>query len=1244
MILRKLEVYGFKSFADRQVFSFAPGITAVIGPNGCGKSNVVDAFKWVLGEQAPSSIRSKGMSDVLYLDREGKEAVSYAEGSITFDNTAGALNFDAPEVVVTRRIHNDGRSDYLINNTGVRLRTLRDLFMGTGIGTRSYFVLEQGRITDIIKRSPIERRVIFEEAAGIGRYNQRRREAERKLASVEDSLNRVRDVVTEITRQIRSLRIQAGRARSYNEGSARLREIRILAGTIRYHDIHEELGVLAGRLSHMENEEVQALTAEEKAARLRKSSQNLRQRALEAVHRYRSVLQENEARVSGWRERIQDEKTRAVESRREAEEKTVEAGRFESGLEERRAEMDALNRRLEEAATARKVFASLRTSKTEELEDATTAVLDLDRSLEALRRESLEKDRDRARLSNRLGTVRVRRGNLEGSLDRLSRRSQDLKAQLARISTDRQSAEVRSENVTSTLAEARETLLGARSDLKAAREHLEHLDGGIAEARIELRERQGRLEILKTLEASREGMGEGARFLLEEAQPQGPESEVSAVLGLLGDHLDVAPAHARAVERALGKDVEALLTRNLDGALEAAETLEQRGKGGATFWPVDREVQDLAGAEDPGIDPGIDTVLDLPGVVGWAPDLVRERGQSTGGIRALLRDVILVQDRDAALRLLAEGWTDTFRLVTLAGEIFGPLNRVVAGESVQGGGLISRRVEVQRVEKEIETLEVTVVELEEERQLASKTLAERVEAEALAQEQLQQQDLERVRRTKEVDDLCRREMDLEEEVKVGEDEAALMNEDLDRIKEEARRLEEETGSLEERLAEIKRQTSWLETLRAGSASRLDAMKTEVERVESACVGAIRRETELGNILHQILERISEMEHGRSRLTTEARCLRDRAARSDEETGILEGKIQETVDTQVRWKNLLRQAEGELDASESHLEAALRDEEEARKVLEKVRSAREEDRIRQGELRTRLESLVERLASEEDIDIVAVAQEKGNPPGRSNQDATGSEAPEDSAEDSAEDPAAPDLAELDEEAIRLKRKLDRLGPVNAQAITELEELEKRDAFYREQERDLTQSQKALEDIIRRINRRSRQIFLETFNTIRAEFRSIFRKLFGGGRGDIRLLDEDNVLESGVEIVAQPPEKGAKSIDMLSGGEKVMTTTALLFAIFTAKPCPFCLLDEIDAALDEANIQRFLDLLEGFLSRTQFIIVTHNKRTIAEADVIHGITMPKAGRSRRVSVKFEDGEVRTKDRTTPVFALETPDVPV
>ena len=733
MILRKLEVYGFKSFADRQVFSFAPGITAVIGPNGCGKSNVVDAFKWVLGEQAPSSIRSKGMSDVLYLDREGKEAVSYAEGSITFDNTAGTLNIDAPEVVVTRRIHNDGRSDYLINNTGVRLRTLRDLFMGTGIGTRSYFVLEQGRITDIIKRSPIERRVIFEEAAGIGRYNQRRREAERKLASVEDSLNRVRDVVTEITRQIRSLRIQAGRARSYNEGSARLREIRILAGTIRYHEIHEELGGLAGRLRTMESEEIQARGAEEKAARLRESNQTLKQQAVEAVHRYRSVLQENEARVSGWRERIQDEKSRAVQSRREAEEKTGEAGRFESGLEDRRAEMDALNSHLEEAATARKVFASLRTNKAEELEDAATAVLDQDHDLEALRREALEKDRDRARLSNRLGSVRVRRGNLEGSLDRLSRRSLDLKGQLARISVDRQSAEVRSENVTSSLAEAREALHLARADLKSAREHQEHLDGRIAEGRIELRERQGRLEILKDLEASREGMGEGARYLLDEAQAQASESEARTVLGLLGDHLDVAPAHARAVERALGKDVEALLTRSIDGALEAADTLEHRGKGGAAFWPVDREVQDLDRPED--------RVPDLPGVVGWAPDLVRERGRSSGGIRALLRDVILVEDRDAALRLLAGGWTDTFRLVTLAGEIFGPLSRIVAGESIQGGGLISRRIEVQRVEKEIETLESAGVGLEEERQGALKILAERVEVEALAQERLQHQDL-----------------------------------------------------------------------------------------------------------------------------------------------------------------------------------------------------------------------------------------------------------------------------------------------------------------------------------------------------------------------------------------------------------------------------------------------------------------------------------------------------------------------
>ncbi|MBN2492826.1 MAG: chromosome segregation protein SMC [Planctomycetes bacterium] len=1203
MILRKLEVYGFKSFADRQTFHFAPGITAIIGPNGCGKSNIVDAFKWVLGEQAPSSLRSKGMTDVLHLDREGKEAVAYAEGSITFDNTSGLLHYDAPEVVVTRRIHRDGHGEYLINNRPVRLRTLRDLFLGTGIGTRSYFVLEQGRITDIIKRSPVERRVIFEEAAGIGRYNQRRREAERKLQAVDDSLRRAHDVIGEISRQIRSLRIQAGRARSYNETAARLGEVRIQAGALRYLELVADVNAVARRLEAEADEEEQARVAERTAAARREAGDRLRQSAAEAVHRYRAAVHDNEARIQAAREAIAGETDRAAQARAEAADRRAEAERIEAALEAFRRELAELDQGHREAVRARRVFGTLRYRKAAELEDAAEAYRAVVEELDELRREGYERDRRRAELTNQSSALRVRAGSLEGGLERLRRRRHELDAQRARLAAERTSAEGRSASLGSTLAEARQALHEAERAQREARRELADLERQLAEERVNLRERHGRLAVLKDLEAAREGMGAGARYLLGRAAPQGSGSPApDGVLGCLADALEVDPAYARAVEKALGDDAEALLTVDAGGALAAADTLKQQRKGGAVFWPVEAPVG-APPARAEGFGRG------HTGFVGWAPELVQVRDPRFRGALELLADVVVVDSRAAALALRPEAIARGVRLVTLEGEIFGPLARIAAGESVRAAGLISRRAEVQRLEREIADSGRRVAALEAQRAGLQGRSDESERALAQAHEQLRDRDLDRARHLKEVDELCSRERDLEEERRIGEEEAAEMGRELEALRAEERDVAAAIAAEQRRLEAIQARERWLATERGAAGRRLGGMRSEVERIEAVSVATGRRETELHYRKHQMLERISEMDHGRARRREEAHDREAAAGAGAERIRELEARLEGLGAEGVRWERLLAQAEQALQDAAADHGAALCAEEEARAALDRVRQVRAEDRIREGQLRTRLEALVERLEEEAGIDLVAHAAAGGAPAG------------------------AADLEALEEEAAQLKRKLDRLGPVNAAAIGELADLERRERFYLEQEQDLVASKRVLEDIIRRINRRSRQIFLETFNAVRAEFRAIFRKLFGGGRGDIRLLDEDNVLESGVEILAQPPEKGAKSIDMLSGGEKVMTTTALLFAIFTARPSPFCLLDEIDAALDEANIQRFLDMVSGFVARTQFIIVTHNKRTIAEADVLHGITMPKAGRSQRISVKLENHEVRPAGRTLP-----------
>ncbi|MCZ6794463.1 MAG: chromosome segregation protein SMC [Planctomycetota bacterium] len=1249
MFLKKLELLGFKSFVERTDFHFHRGVTAIVGPNGCGKSNIVDAFKWIFGEQSAKGLRGSEMKDVIFNGTQTRKPAGYAEVTVVFDNEDGFLDIDYAEVAVTRRLFRSGESEYLINKQKCRLKDIRELFLDTGIGQTSYSILEQGKIDVLLQSSPADRRVIFEEAAGISRYRLKKAETLRALVRVEDNLSRLQDIVDEGEKRIRRVKLQATKARKYKEHSDRLKELRVRVALEDYHQSVEERTDLAfglywakaraGRLADLERRLASGLDDHlEKRQTLLERVKTVR----EHVAQQRSASERIQERLEQCRERLTElaDNEKKKKSDLEATEEGVD--KLRRSLEEEREKLAALERDVQEKkARVEELAAELKARQ------AAHGAMQLE--LQARKDEVVEAIQSRARIANALVQVSSETDNLRSRGERLHNSVDGFRREL-------ETCHARQEEVREELRRVdvrKEAVSREQDEIQVAADRLEKeitkLEDELSRRQEELHRKSSRLDVLESFEERLDGVATGVADLLRCEEEISPAARS---LGMVASLLRVDRQHARAVEAALGVQAQALVVETQEGALALLDFARRKGIAGVQVIALDR-VDHVA----PEVFPR------QGGVLGSLRDVVDVSENLRELFDRLLANVVLVEDLSTAVALARNGLRP-FRLATLLGEVIEPWGGLsLAGDAERG--LISRRSEMEELKVEVEELEQLChglrQDLSRQRERLGRT-RDTLEAKRASVEGFERQALSLDSAVEQQQGEAGR---LEREIQVGRSELEEIEREL-AVRGELRAAHEvEARAIDRHREETERAVVQLEERLGESTRDLERLGERVaqNRLERA------QAEEQGEGLREILKRQSLNLEERERHTQDLRQEIESFARRGAET-------QETLDRSTseleavgeREVELASQLEGleEEDRSLVALEKGFRREmERVRTRVAEVTQERGELQLRDQEERHRRNTILERIDEQYGIDLKGLLEKAGReaeeelPPAseeipgeepsgdedgmveraRAESDApavdaatagagetpAGVESSKVSAPVSEEETYLLPLADWDRDAAHeeikaLQEKIRRLGNVNLDALEELEELEERHRFQHSQRSDLHEGEKKLRGIINEINRKSREMFLDTFGKVQEHFNELFRKSFGGGRAELVLEESEDVLEAGIEIVARPPGKKLTSLSLMSGGEKTMTTIALLLAIFRTRPSPFCVLDEVDAPLDDSNVERFIVLLKDFVVQSQFIIIPPNHHTRAEASMLYGVTTQERGVSKKVAVEL------------------------
>ena len=1227
MHLKRLEAFGFKSFADKVVFDFEPGVTCFVGPNGCGKSNVVDAVKWVLGEQSAKSLRGGEMLDVIFNGSANRKALNFAEITLTFDNASGKLPLAAPEVSVARRLFRSGESEYLINKAQCRLRDVRELFWDTGIGTSSYSIIEQGRIAALLEANSKDRRVLFEEAAGIHKYKERKRIALRKLERVEQNLARLNDLLGEIERNLKSVTRQAEKARKASDISQKLRQTKL---DILLHDTFASDAALREITASMNlaSERVGKLSEELGLSQVRTVEEQTRMGELDVrlsesqniLSSARSRLERLEAEIEAERRSIEDLTTQALRAREAAK----AAGERASAISYERERVEFEFARSQENLNGLESrISSL--SKTVSTEQEARQLLS--NALESARRHAIDALGRRTQLSDTLVRAEMELGSLEYRV----RKSH---AQMTKAEDQLRFAQAESEEVRERMRAVqhrRETLETEQGGLRTLQtrtdDELGRLARGSQEMERELEGKRSRLTALEGLRESGEGLSPGVRAVLTQLRAELNLSD--AVHGLVADCLGVDPALEHAIEAALGGHVESLVVDMAQAARSFAARLSEHELGRATFISLDDAGYETSATRS-NYDAGEASPMAAPGCLGRASDLVTcdERYQPVA--EALLGDVLVFDTEQNALAACASGNGKDFgyRRVSLGGEFIERHGIYSGGRNkAQRLGLIGRKNEIARLGVQMDELRLRI-----------QALAERT---AFLEKRAQRLGRDQERIGADLTALSHSQTELKSMLLAIEREESRSAEEKNLASQEIHELEAERTAHAERVMEMKQDLENAKRIESESGTVVQARETDVARSEAALSASREQLADIERECATLRERVNALEREAQGLSAQFAERRDENHR-EEQRGIA---LEERRDLSVSVVSEKDRTRGELSAliesSSAETFSLQEQKDEARGAFEQARGqereiateqekAREElssVREREVNLRLRLESKLETARSEFQLDAMAELATRGGPPVfsgiRKTEDAAQVEEggqPED--EQSGTD--ADGLGRAIELVRQLEEKLARLGPVNMYALEEMQELEKRFGFLKVQSEDLESARASLRDVTARINRRSRTLFQETFEAVKLHFNEIFRKLFGGGKADLVLEEGEDILEAGIEILARPPGKEISSVTLLSGGEKTMTMIALLFAVFRSRPAPFCILDEVDAPLDEANVDRFNLIVREFMDQSQFVIITHNKKTMSHADVLYGITMPEPGVSKRIAIKFSEIE--------------------
>ena len=1183
MRLEKVILDGFKSFADKTEFIFSAAVTGIVGPNGCGKSNVVDAVKWVFGEQSAKSLRSGRMTDVIFSGNASRKPAGCAEVSLFLSNTAGTesgrLPIDADEVQITRRIYQSGDSEYRINNKLCRLKDVRELFMDTGVGVRAYSIIEQGQVERLLSASSVERRVIFEEAAGISKYKAHKEEALRKLERTEQNLLRLADIVSEVASRLRSVKLAAGKARSYVQYTQRLKELQVNYSLAEFDKIYKTAAQKKAALDEAEkNFAVSAAEVARHDALLgeigrqiidTENSINCTDNSLVAVQ---SKIEQQMQRIEFLRTRIKELEQRkaaaVARAQQLAEQKsefTIDLEKYQAQQQENEQSFEQCNLDIEQTSREIADINAKCSSLEAELEDEKSGIIDIVRHT--------------AQLHNELQSISVYRTNLSSQKERLAGRAQVAGAELEKLLTDKAQCDARLNDIETVIADLTKNLDNKRKESDVCVGRAEADKKRLANSKEARSALASELAVLTDMENRREGVKAGAKRILEN------QSQFDYVEGILADIITAHIDYAAAVEAALEDKTDAVVIASTEKLLAGKDAIDKLD-GRVHFISADK------------IEPFVNTddLSMLSGVKGRLVEFVNYQPKHASLVWALLGKTLIVDSIEKSVQL-TETLGPDYKFVTLKGEFAAGDGFIKLGPLGRAAGLISRKSRLRQLQDTITNITNEI-------------------------DTLQSQIDESIRTGDHLTKLCK---DLRTSVYEANTEKTQINSKLAALEESIKRLSEEqpliTGEidqLEKQIAqsvqkeyESKQKLQELETVNSQRNARINQLQGDYSNLKGSQQTLSDKLTNLKVSLGQIAEHRQSLIQTIQSLQTqlaanagavaaaesEIKSCADQALAAQSDILVSESAVSELFSEKDRKQQsssqLHIQIEGLLAEQKSN-EQTLRDKRAQQSQIEQQIN---ELKIEIGQLDVRQQDLTARVRDELQLDLLQSYQNYQD--------------------------TAVDWEKVREEIAELRGKIERLGNVNIDAIQEQQDLEQRHSFLSTQVEDLNSSKGQLQQLINRLNKVSREKFLETFELVRGHFQQIFRKLFGGGKADIVLeaAPDMDVLDAGIEIVARPPGKETRSISLLSGGEKAMTAIALLFSVFKAKPSPFCFLDEVDAALDEANNERFDAIVREFQKESQFIIITHSKRTMSVTDMLYGVTMQTQGISKRISVNFD-----------------------
>ena len=1191
MFIKSLELIGFKSFAEKTEIQLGDGITSVVGPNGCGKSNIADALMWVLGESNVRNLRGQKTTDVIFNGSDKKRALGMAEVSLTLDNSCGTLPISFNEVTVTRRVYRSGEGEYFINKSRCRLKDIYELFLDTGIGREAYSFISQGEIDAILSAKAEDRRELVEEAAGIKKYRYRREEAIRKLEKTQSNLHRVSDIMSEIGGQLEPLAEQAEQARNYEELQKRLNEIEIgllIRDLRRFAESLEEVRRSkegsAGKI-----EELDLLVAQLEADKEKQSDKLRRlEEEVESARRVQMNLSANVQRLDG-KAALLDERLKSAQS--EITRTDEEITGLERRVEETKARIAQLETDERECAEAVEQVKVDVNAKTRTLADLDKLFEDASRAVNDQKASYLELAKELAAKRNALANSRQRVAQLEAALAKHDSEIAALESQRAVTVKTGEQAAAQARAVETSIQELAANAAKLTEDRKTAEAELVDLNRSYSDLAREIAAKASRLGTLREMAESHEGFFEGVRSVMAAAK----SGKLAGEFAVVADVITVPKGYETAIEIALGANVQDIIADTVDQAKEAVAFLKRNEAGRATFLPLDGMRQhdtDVRGTMDK-----------RSGALGIASELIGYDRKYDPAIRSLLARTVVARTIDDAVALSRDltGWN---RIVTIEGELIVPSGAITGGaRKSKGLGLLARKQEIDSLGVELSSLDRRAAELQSSAQVAEQRVLDQTTSIAEVEGQINDARTAHAEHAKRADFALREVERFTKQLEtagVEKDEAQLLLTDESETADQLHRLLEAVGQENEDLdVKVAGAEQDIETLQ----QRRAAAREELMRLNVELAGSTERSAALSNSLAEsrlsTTQMTAELDARRS-MVGGVSCDADSLAAERENVSVERERQRELLAAAEINLNTLSTQRATESSTAAHTDSRLKETTGARNRL--FQENHDAD-VREARLEVQVSSAAERLAEE-----YGISQEQAM--------------------------GWPEEVEVERgtatEVARLRREIKEMGQVNTGAVQEYERIKERWDFLSAQRADLEEARDQVNSAIRDIDANTRGLFTETFNTVAANFDLMFKRIFGGGKAELTLTDPSDLLETGIEVSVQAPGKKLQDMALLSGGERALTACAFIFALLLAKPSPFVVMDEVDAPLDESNVERFVEVLKDFATESQFIVVTHNRATMEAADTLYGVTMQEPGVSKIISVKLTSEDSGTQDR--------------